>query len=1228
MNRSRYDEIAGTDGAPMTASMPSPDERAIMEFLKDLEDASDPEEVVRRHAAIHPHLAGEFADLASMQGRIKPPPADIPEEPRPERLGDFRVVGEIGRGGMGMIYEAVQEPFGRRVAVKTIRGDLRRIPGRARNRFLREQDVLARLHHSHIVPIHAAGCAGSLHYYAMQYIEGAALSQVIEAIRLFEATSPTEETPSMAELAERAERVRGEKTATQEQTADGTGAVPEGTGPSDGAMPVRGAGKASSAGSSPSGGGRLHLSMKYLRSVAKVMADAADALQHAHEAKILHRDVKPSNIMVDRQEHCWVLDFGLAALRAEGGGAGDGGEGAAPGEAFRTGPVFTNDVLGTPAYMAPEQFDRRSDARTDVWGLGVTLYELLTLRRPFRSPEETRSADPPKLPSLLATIPFDLGAIGLKAMHKDPGQRYQTAGELRDDLTRWLRFEPTRARPARTARRVGLWARRNPGWAAAIGVALLGATATVAAVIRSGEMSKKVFASDLKIADERRKATDAELRESRRAALMQRLQQQRLTAHGGGWSEDCWGLVREIKKYKGGEDLKEETAATLLGLDAMATKKSDFQADMLAYDPSGRWLLSAKLDRRNPSHEEVQIWDSTTDEVRKLPQGVHDGYGPLTFRADGAPLHLLWDKGGKGAVLLWDLGAQKAIRRLEWPLNPEETPMTWSMTPGGTFAGVVAGRHVAEDDRNAMRHVIIWETATGKLLRQFPTRAHDLELSPDASLVATSDLDGNIAIRTVASGESVASLSSGRTAIFCMAFGRDCLKRAGEKSRGWLLAVGGLGGDLTIWDVQAKIPRSYCRGSRYDVHRLAFSPDGMSLASVGRDHAMLWDVATGRTILRLGRRNWMSDLAFSPDGKTLAVGSTDGFGPGGLDVWRLEEARGQQVLRGLVGQVSLVCYSPKGRYLAAVSQNWQLAIWDLAAHRLLHVVETPKGRFAENAALTFDPEERRFAFASGDGAKLWDVQTGVEIRSWDLPSGFLDQMAFPAPDRLLLVRQESVDSRFPPMGPNDPDRSPRVCRVRDLLGAEPTKPLIEFKDFPRDSQVIMLTPDGQQVIVEGLEVEGREIKWRAIKMFDTRAGTEQWSLRSKPVEKNLTRIRSIDPTGRFLRMCDDSYSQAILVDVNSGRQVRTFKYGPMSLGPGVKDYLSSWVDHENDAVKNSLVGGDDEAILVTLGRDNQLKNPLFSADGTRLAWGNSDGTVTVCDIRQVQRRLAEVGLGW
>ena len=206
--------------------------------------------------------------------------------------------------------------------------------------------------------------------------------------------------------------------------------------------------------------------MKYLRSVAKVIADAADALQHAHEVNIFHRDVKPSNLMVDRMGHCWVLDFGLAALRAGTDGAtlnASGHDRTDLDPVPDAAPELASGVLGTLYYMAPEQFERRFDARSDVWGLGVTLYELLTLRRPFNSKTEVLSSDPPRFSDLDAKLPPDLEAICLKATRKDPMDRYQSAGELRDDLRRWLGHEPTRARPARTARRVLLWSRATRG---------------------------------------------------------------------------------------------------------------------------------------------------------------------------------------------------------------------------------------------------------------------------------------------------------------------------------------------------------------------------------------------------------------------------------------------------------------------------------------------------------------------------------------------------------------------------------------------------------------------------------------------------------------------------------------------------------------------------------------------------------------------------------------------
>ncbi len=220
-----------------------------------------------------------------------------------DRLGDFRIVRQIAQGGMGAIYEAVQEPFERRVAVKTIRGDRRHLSAGARDRFFREQEVLARLHHTHIVPIHAGGQDGDLEYFAMQYIEGAALHHVVRSAQLHGTTKPSEETPSLAELAQSAS---GEDPAQARGTVGDIGTT----------LHVA---RQRRTGSGPA---KLSLSMKYLRSVAKVMADAGDALHHAHEAGVIHRDVKPSNIMVDTHEHCWVVDFGLSAYQAAGNGDG------------------------------------------------------------------------------------------------------------------------------------------------------------------------------------------------------------------------------------------------------------------------------------------------------------------------------------------------------------------------------------------------------------------------------------------------------------------------------------------------------------------------------------------------------------------------------------------------------------------------------------------------------------------------------------------------------------------------------------------------------------------------------------------------------------------------------------------------------------------------------------------------------------------------------------------
>jgi serine/threonine protein kinase len=327
---------------------PNTDEIILARFMKELAERG--EAVVPEHSARHPHLAKEFAELAAVGGLVGATrPED--EESRPARLGDFRIVRKMARGGMGDIYEAIQEPLGRRVVVKTIRRG--RISPRARERFLREQEVLARLHQTHIVPIYAGGGEeeGALQYFAMPFIEGAALHHVVQSVRLG-STQPGHKTPTLGEVAGLL-------------AADTDAAVP--AGPS---VDPQGAMRQESLPQAAPGPRiappRRTLSPNLFRSVAGVMADVAEALHHAHEAGFLHRDVKPSNIMVDKAGQCWIIDFGLAGYLA--GREGDAG-GRTDGPP-RSEPVSESGVLGTPQYMAPEQFRGTEDVAADVWGLG------------------------------------------------------------------------------------------------------------------------------------------------------------------------------------------------------------------------------------------------------------------------------------------------------------------------------------------------------------------------------------------------------------------------------------------------------------------------------------------------------------------------------------------------------------------------------------------------------------------------------------------------------------------------------------------------------------------------------------------------------------------------------------------------------------------------------------------------------------------------------------------
>ena len=346
-------------------------------------------------------------------------------------LGDYRILREVGRGGMGVVYEAEQISLKRTVAVKVL-PFAAVLDQRQLQRFKNEAQAAATLNHPNIVGVHAVGCERGVHYYAMQYIEGQTLAEVIRDLRAAGGTAPEQLTSLPAGHTDSADAVPA---STPAPAAESTPA------------PASETARALQAAISTERTG----SMTLFHSVAQLGIQAAEALDHAHAMGIVHRDIKPSNLMIDHRDALWVTDFGLAQIESDNN------------------LTLTGDLLGTLRYMSPEQLSghRVLDHRTDIYSLGVTLYELLTLRPAFpekdrnqllRQIAETEPAAPRKLNS---AIPVDLETIVLKAISKSAVDRYATAQELADDLQRFLASKPVQARRPGLVQHVGKWTRRN-----------------------------------------------------------------------------------------------------------------------------------------------------------------------------------------------------------------------------------------------------------------------------------------------------------------------------------------------------------------------------------------------------------------------------------------------------------------------------------------------------------------------------------------------------------------------------------------------------------------------------------------------------------------------------------------------------------------------------------------------------------------------------------------------
>lgn len=411
-------------------------ESIIAEFTSALRSGKNPS--IQQYQQQYPHLAEDLADMLSSISMIEQLKSAsdtatgsrrlMEDVSQLKQIGQYRILREIGRGGMGIVFAAIHEGLGRQVAIKVLPTPLAGGDKHVQ-RFHREAQSAARLHHTNIVSVFGAGEGSGYHYYVMDFVDGQPLNRVIDRLRGLNASGiPFSETSSKA-----AYNREGDPTAEPVIQSEND----------QSRSPNRPANNSSSP--------HVDAEKSRFRWAARLAVQMSDALAHAHTSGILHRDIKPSNMILDNSGRIWITDFGLAKDVSQ-----------------ETTLTNTGDVIGTPQYLPPESLESKYDVRSEVYGIGLVLYELLSFRPAYSgsSPAELiraiSSKSPQPIQKLVNNIPRDLATIVDKAISRDPNSRYQTAGQLLRDLSAFLEERTITARRPSIFETATRWARRNP----------------------------------------------------------------------------------------------------------------------------------------------------------------------------------------------------------------------------------------------------------------------------------------------------------------------------------------------------------------------------------------------------------------------------------------------------------------------------------------------------------------------------------------------------------------------------------------------------------------------------------------------------------------------------------------------------------------------------------------------------------------------------------------------
>ena len=1203
---------------------------AIEAFLALAEAGAppDPEEFAARYPEQQSDLLAALQGLALVQGLVGDPGGSGHGHGHGGRLetgrriAGYRIVRELGRGGMGVVYEAVHVALDRPVALKVLATPAAP-DSSGRRRFLNEAKTAAGLHHTHIVPVFDVGQVGGLSYYAMQRIEGSGLDCVVRHLRRGRATaagsSQSNATPfwprwnslrpspdgraargplgsenvtaSWSIGAGRIGAISGRVEPTQGGTGTGFGLSPGGPGferphdRDDGPPPFE----------PPRGSG-------YYRWVAEVGRASADALDHAHTRGVIHRDIKPSNLLVDGRGFIWVADFGLARRIAD--------------------PDQTHheSLIGTPRYMSPEQTRNDPvDGRTDLYSLGATLYELLALRPPFdgRSTaelvEQIGRVEPASPRQVDPKIPRDLETIVLKLLSKRGSERYQTASELSDDLTRFLHHEPVQARRISLVGRFIRFARRHPS-----GTAVTAAAAATVLAVSTWAYIRVLDERDVALKAKADTQVQRDAAVKARAETLTALRTQLLasaslvrTSNEPNRRVKGMGLLHESTALKPEPalqgKLRDEAVEFLVIRDVEARPSfATGRARGLAFGADGSRMAALTQNDEGDFFKLFDVAARTKIVERSLRddnrgQGGGGGGGPGGGGPGGGRRWMesgpmMAAAGESIAVVSLDghgirLFDASTGARLNDLTMPGRRILALYAAPDGRRLITVESTRRGDRDRppfppQSVHYAVnLWDPKSETLEKPLQTLVqydHDgpretplVAISPDGKTVATSrTLKTAVSLWSVETGEVLGAPIETQSEITALAIGpENQLATAGS-------------GEIRLWDLNSRTPLAYLDPKQSAVRFLRYSPSGSFLAVVGfvgRD-IELWDTESHNLVAVLKSDDRVEDVAFSPDGRTLVASGQAAT----TQAWAVVDPDVRTRLSGFDAATRSMAFRPDG-LLALGSWRGTTRFWN-AGHCLNGIPSTK--------AMTTTPVVVTTTSATTTGNETRD-----DSARRDRPAS----LAFDNLGRLITIDQDALRLFENPPGSlestavNLPE-TPKLPFNWTILASSSSG---ERMAIARSGQVMLWKASEPKQILTVTPPAGTPSSGRGDRGGGGRGPGMFW--RAIAVSSSGDRLYLIDQEGNTVAWSLEGHEARSLGWTRTPRPANALALSPDGtvLAVGHGNGLITLIDTVSGQARGPLSRGDAE------GRAEAI---AFSPDGQKLAVGTQQGHIDVWSL--------------